>query len=120
MTGNIEISIGHGTFVGDHTKLTGGIGGIRIGENCDISDNVIICSGSHNLGDRYRRAGVGTGDDILIGDGAWIGLGAIVLSGVTIGKGAVIGAGAVVVGDVPENSLVAGNPAVVKRIFLDE
>jgi acetyltransferase-like isoleucine patch superfamily enzyme len=47
---------------------------------------------------------------VTIGDGVWIGIGAIVLKGVTIGRGARIGAGAVVVRDVPEGGIVAGNP----------
>jgi maltose O-acetyltransferase len=37
------------------------------------------------------------------------------LPGVTIGKRCIIGAGAVVVHDIPDDSLVVGNPAVVKR-----
>jgi len=48
---------------------------------------------------------------VRIGDGVWIGIGAIVLKGVTIGDGARIGAGAVVTRDVPAHASVEGNPA---------
>lgn len=48
---------------------------------------------------------------VRIGDGAWIGIGAIVLKGVRIGEGARIGAGAVVTRDVPAGAVVEGNPA---------
>jgi maltose O-acetyltransferase len=48
---------------------------------------------------------------VRIGDGAFIGAGAIVLPGSDIGEGAVIGAGAVVRGVVLPGRLVAGNPA---------
>ena len=47
---------------------------------------------------------------ITIGDGAWIGAGAIILPGITIGKYAVIGAGSVVTKDVPDYTIAAGNP----------
>ena len=47
---------------------------------------------------------------VVVEDGAWIGIGAIVLKGVRIGKGARIGAGAVVTADVPPGASVAGNP----------
>jgi len=46
---------------------------------------------------------------------AWIGFNSIILKGVTIGEGAIIGAGSVVTKDVPPWTIVAGNPARVKR-----
>lgn len=53
---------------------------------------------------------------IAIGDMVWIGGGVIVLPGVTIGDNAIISAGAVVTHDVPENTVVAGNPAKVIKM----
>jgi acetyltransferase-like isoleucine patch superfamily enzyme len=50
---------------------------------------------------------------IVVGDGAWLGVGVIVLSGVRIGRGAVIGAGSVVTRDIPDRSVAAGAPARV-------
>jgi maltose O-acetyltransferase len=50
---------------------------------------------------------------IRIDQGAWIGAGAIILPGVTIGTKSIVGAGSVVTKDVPDFSIVAGNPARV-------
>jgi hypothetical protein len=50
---------------------------------------------------------------VHIADGAWIGIGAIILKGVRIGANARVQAGAVVPHDVPAGATVAGNPARV-------
>ena len=52
---------------------------------------------------------------VYIGNNCWIGGRVTILPGVKIGDGSIIGAGAVVTKDVPENSIVAGNPAVVVK-----
>lgn len=54
---------------------------------------------------------------VRIKDKAWIGFNVIILKGVTIGEGAVVGAGSVVTADVPDWTVVAGNPArVIKEL----
>lgn len=55
---------------------------------------------------------------ITIGNDVWVGAGAIVLGGVVLGDGSVIGAGAVVTRDVPDNTVVAGNPAKPVRVLV--
>ncbi|HWJ69774.1 MAG TPA: CatB-related O-acetyltransferase [Sphingobium sp.] len=62
---------------------------------------------------------VGKGDTV-IGDGAWIGLRAMILPGVTIGEGAIVASGAIVTKNVPPYTIVAGNPAApVRKRFSD-
>lgn len=49
----------------------------------------------------------------VIMDNVTIGPNVCIIGDITVGKGAIIGAGAVVVKDVPDNAVVAGNPAKV-------
>jgi chloramphenicol O-acetyltransferase type B len=53
---------------------------------------------------------------IVIKDDVWIGYGSTILGGITIGEGSVVAAGSIVVNDVPEYSIVAGNPAKLIKI----
>lgn len=52
---------------------------------------------------------------IIVGEDTWIGAGAIIHPGVIIGKHCVVGAMANVTRDVPDNSIVVGNPARIVR-----
>lgn len=53
--------------------------------------------------------------EVYIGDNVWVGARSVILPGVKIGNNVVIAAGSVVTKDVPENVMVAGVPAVVKK-----
>ncbi len=53
--------------------------------------------------------------EVHIGENCWIGAGVIILPGVVIGDGSVVAAGSVVTNNVPDNVMVAGVPAVVKK-----
>lgn len=57
---------------------------------------------------------------VSIGSDVWIGRDVKVLTGVRIGNGAIVAAHSVVTKDVPSYSLVAGNPAVVKKMRFEE
>lgn len=84
-------------------------GGIEIGDNVLIGQQVVLATLNHDLTPE-ARANM-TPAPIKIGNDVWIGAHATILSGVTIGNGAVIAAGAVVTKDVPANVVVAGVPA---------
>ena len=54
---------------------------------------------------------------VTIRNNACVGIGAIILPGVTSGRNAVVAAGAVVTKDVPDNAVVAGNPAKLIKMI---
>lgn len=84
---------------------------VTIGDGVSIGPFVRLISDSHVIGPRGHRAGAGKIEPIVIGEGAWLGAGVIVLGGVTIGEGAIVAAGAIVTDDVPANTIAGGVPA---------
>lgn len=57
---------------------------------------------------------------IVIGNDVWIGGNVTLIDGITIGDGAIIAAGSVVSKDVEPYSVMAGNPAVMKKLRFDK
>lgn len=51
----------------------------------------------------------------IIGDNVSLGCNVTIIGGVHIGNNVTVGAGSVVVKDIPDNCIVAGNPAKVIR-----
>lgn len=90
---------------------------VRIGHRVSLGMDVMILSGTHDIGDSRRRCGGYNFQPVEIGDGTWVGSRVLILPGVTIGAGCVVAAGAVVTRRMPPNSVVAGNPARVISKF---
>lgn len=89
---------------------------ITIGQNVMVGPNVRVYTSRHLLGPSTRRFHPSfVTQPVVIEDGAWIGVSAIILAGVTIGRGSVVSAGSVVTRDVPPNTLVTGVPATVVK-----
>ncbi|KAA6333132.1 Galactoside O-acetyltransferase [termite gut metagenome] len=90
-------------------------GGITIGNDVLIAPKVNLITIGHPLNPAERRATFTS--PIIIGNGVWIGAGAMVMPGVTVGENAIVAAGAVVTSNVPANTIVGGVPAkVIKKI----
>lgn len=94
------------------TILSPGI--VEIEDNVLIAPEVKITTVDHDLSDRHNLFHF---KKVSLRENAWICMGAIICPGVTIGRNAVVAAGAVVTKDVPDNTVVGGNPArVIKTI----
>ncbi|PSN14685.1 acyltransferase [filamentous cyanobacterium CCT1] len=127
---NGDIDIGADCYIGEGAKIWSS-SSIRIGNRVLISHNVNIHdTNSHSLDPILRhqhfKAIMTSGHlrenvmdicakPIVIEDDVWIGFNSTILKGVKIGKGAIIAAGSVVTQDVPELTIVAGNPARVVK-----
>lgn len=132
----------YGCEIGDECKIGTFVEiqrGAVVGRRVKISSHTFICEGvkiedevfiGHNvsfINDKYPRA---TNDDgsmqtdadwkletTLVKRRASIGTSSTILCGITIGENAIVGAGSVVTHDVPDNWVVAGNPArLIRRV----
>lgn len=132
----------YGCSIGDNSKVGSFVEiqkGATVGKNCKVSSHSFICEGvhigdnvfiGHNvtfINDKFPRAANADGSlqteadweciETIVEQGASIGSSATILCGITIGKNAIVGAGSVVTKNVPENTIVAGNPAkIIKTI----
>jgi acetyltransferase-like isoleucine patch superfamily enzyme len=52
---------------------------------------------------------------VEIGDFTMVGAGSVILPGLNIGKNCIVGAGAIVTKNIPDNTVVIGNPAIKIR-----
>ena len=130
----------YGCSIGDNSRIGTFVEiqkNASVGKNVKVSSHTFICEGvtiednvfvGHNvsfINDKYPRATNQDGNPqteadwgvvkTLVKRGASIGTSATILCGITIGENAVVGAGSIVTHDVPDNGIVAGNPARMMR-----
>ena len=120
-----DVTIGEGSSIWYNAVVRGDSVGVRIGKRTNVQDLACI----HE--DTGHPAIIG--DDVTIGHGAIvhgctvegnaiIGMGAIILNGARIGRNCIIGAGTLITQgkEIPEGSMVYGNPARVVRALTPE
>lgn len=92
------------------------LGPVILRARCTVAQQGYLCGGTHDLSLTSLPLTVGP---IEIGMDAFIGARAFILPGVMVGEGAVVGACSVVSRDVPDWTIVAGNPAkpIGKRVM---
>lgn len=107
------IVIGNNSGLGINCKVRGPL---TIGDDVMMGPDVMIFVSNHKTSCTdipMRLQGSTSRKRVIIEDDVWIDARVIILPGVKIGKGSIIGAGAVVTKDVPQYSVVAGNPAKI-------
>ena len=118
-----KLIIGNNVQINDYVHLA-------CGQSLIIEDDVLIASKvyisdinhgnysgeNHSFPEEKAKNRKIFSKTVKICENVWIGENAIILPGVEIGKNSIIGAGSVVTKNVPENCIVAGNPAkIIKK-----
>ena len=109
--------------IGDGTRISAGVtiaavGEVHIGADCLFAARAFVADASHAFEDPDRpisAQGMTPSRPVRIGDGSFLGINSVVLPGAQIGCGVMVGAGSVVAGEIPDHSVVVGNPARVVR-----
>lgn len=106
-----------------HHSILDASNGIKIGNGCQIGAYVGIFTHSSHMairlmGDKYIQASIEdrigyVSGNVEIGDYVFIGSSTLIFPGTTIGKGCIVLPGSHVKGEIPDYSIVSGNPAKV-------
>ena len=110
--GKFDVSLQPGCCILPGVVITSSV---SIGKGCLLNPNVTVSHDS-TLGAFVEASpGAKVTGNCQIGDFSFLGTNSSILPKVKIGKNVVVGAGAVVTKDVPDNCMVAGVPAVIKK-----
>lgn len=109
--------LGHGVVVFQHVTITSNV---TVGHHVIILPNTVV-SHDNIVGDYTCIAGgVCISGNVSVGHSCYLGANATIIHGARIGDHCLIGMGSVVLTDVPNNSVMVGNPARFLRKTIDE
>lgn len=120
-----DVVIGDRSSIWFNTIVRGDVNFIRIGSETNVQDSCVLHVTEEkfplHIGNRVTIGHRAVVHGCVVGEECLIGMGAIILDGAKIGKGSIVAAGAVVAPgtEIPENSLVMGIPAAVKKTIGD-
>lgn len=112
-------------FIGDRTRIGLGctiIGPVKIGNDIMLAQNIVLSGLNHSYEDLslpISTQGITT-SLIEVDDETWIGANSVIVAGIKIGKHCVIAGGSVVTKNVPDYSIVGGNPARILKQYNSE
>ena len=114
-----DVVIGDRALIGLRCTV---IGPAEIGNDVLLAQNIVLSGQNHGYEDikvsiREQKS---ITKKITIKDRAWIGANAVVVAGVTIGKHSIVAAGSVVTKDVPDYTIVGGNPAKILKQYNED
>ena len=121
--GNVDIAANASIWFG--VTIRGDNENIRIGENSNVQEGCILHTDPGyplTIGNNVTVGHQAMLHGCTIGEGALIGIQAVILNGAKIGKNCLVGAGALVTEgkEFPDNSLIIGSPAKAVRTLSEE
>ena len=130
---NGKIQMDDYSKIGENSKILC-VNKVIIGKYSAIAENVTICDNNNHPvnpldrlimrktlpGSKERSWICSDNAPIIIGENCWIGANSRICKGVTIGDGCVVAANSVVTKSVPDNCIVAGNPAKIVKTDIDK
>jgi len=111
-----DVVLGNNALVGLRCTV---IGPVEIGNDVLLAQNIVLSGQNHGYEDISMsiREQKSITKKITIKDRAWIGANAVVVAGITIGTHSIVAAGSVVTKDVPDFTIVGGNPAKILKQY---
>lgn len=120
-----EIRIDENTTFADNCKIYADpFFKIQVGRDCMFSSKVIIRANVpaemfdgkfvNLISEPYSKSNI-TKRSIVLGEHVWVGYQVVLLCGTDVRNGSIIGARSIVTGEFPNNCIIAGEPAAVKK-----